>query len=216
MVFSICLTQIDFVAAVQSTAIVSSLFPSNVRDRLFNETNSNGGNAAFQPTKVRLKSFLSDEPSGFDSQGKGTVTSYPYHSKPIADLFTDCTVFFGDIASFTAWSSAREPGQVFTLLETVYGAFDSIAARRGVFKVETIGDSYVATTGLPEPREDHAIVMAKFARDCLVKFEELCRTLEEQLGPETCELKLRIGLHSGPVTAGKSNGDFTFDIQKIL
>jgi hypothetical protein len=29
---------------------------------------------------------------------------------------------------------------VFTLLETVYSAFDSIADRRNVFKVETIGD----------------------------------------------------------------------------
>lgn len=51
---------------------------------------------------------------------------------------------FADIAGFTAWSSVREPGQVFTLLEAIYGAFDAIAKRRGVFKVETIGDSYVA------------------------------------------------------------------------
>ena len=43
---------------------------------------------------------------------------------------------FADIAGFTAWSSTREPSQVFTLLEAVYGAFDQIAQRRGVFKVE--------------------------------------------------------------------------------
>jgi class 3 adenylate cyclase len=41
-----------------------------------------------------------------------------------------------------------EPSQVFTLLETVYHAFDEIAKRRRVFKVETIGDCYVAVTGL--------------------------------------------------------------------
>jgi class 3 adenylate cyclase len=41
---------------------------------------------------------------------------------------------------------------VFTLLETVYHAFDEIAKRRRVFKVETIGDCYVAVTGLPDPR----------------------------------------------------------------
>jgi class 3 adenylate cyclase len=33
------------------------------------------------------------------------------------------------------------------MLETVYNAFDKIADRRGVFKVETIGDSYVAVCG---------------------------------------------------------------------
>jgi class 3 adenylate cyclase len=41
---------------------------------------------------------------------------------------------------FTAWSSAREPSQVFELLETIYGHFDAIAMHRRVFKVETVGD----------------------------------------------------------------------------
>jgi hypothetical protein len=47
-------------------------------------------------------------------------------SKPIADLFPDCTVYFSDIANFTAWSSVREPSQVFILLESIYGAFDKV------------------------------------------------------------------------------------------
>ena len=41
--------------------------------------------------------------------------------------------------AFSAWSSVREPSQVFSLLETVYAAFDEIAKRRRVFKVETVG-----------------------------------------------------------------------------
>ena len=40
-------------------------------------------------------------------------------------------------------ASVREPQQVFSLLETLYAAFDEIAGRRRVFKVETIGDCYV-------------------------------------------------------------------------
>lgn len=62
---------------------------------------------------------------------------------------------------FTAWSSAREPVQVFTLLETLYSAFDDIAKKRRVFKVETVGDCYVAACGLPEPHRDHAVAMAR-------------------------------------------------------
>jgi class 3 adenylate cyclase len=80
---------------------------------------------------------------------------------------------------------------VFTLLETIYGAFDSIARRRGVYKVETIGDSYVAVAGLPVPREDHAVVMARFARDCREKMAEVTRRLEKTLGPDTSDLKVR-------------------------
>jgi class 3 adenylate cyclase len=99
------------------------------------------------------------------------------------------------------------PSQVFILLETVYRSFDHIARRRRVFKVETIGDCYLAVTGLPEPRKDNAIVMAKFARDCLSKMNDVTRKLEVTLGPETGDLEMRFGLHSGPVTAGVLRGE---------
>jgi hypothetical protein len=116
--------------AAQSTAIVSSLFPKNVRDRLMqttNETDTSGHQVAIR--NPRLKSLLGE------AQGNEA------NSQPIADLFPNCTVMFADISGFTAWSSAREPTQVFMLLQSVYQAFDKIAARRRVFKVETIGDS---------------------------------------------------------------------------
>jgi class 3 adenylate cyclase len=114
---------------------------------------------------------------------------------------------FADIVGFTAWSSVREPSQVFVLLETLYAAFDAIARRRRIFKVETIGDCYVAVAGLPEPMKDHAIVMAKFANDIMNQIHKLTCKLEVKLGPDTGDLTLRIGLHSGPVTAGVLRGE---------
>jgi class 3 adenylate cyclase len=54
------------------------------------------------------------------------------------------TVMFADVEGFTTWSSVREPSQVFTLLEIIFAAFDVVASRRRVFKVETVGDCYVA------------------------------------------------------------------------
>jgi class 3 adenylate cyclase len=113
---------------------------------------------------------------------------------------------FADISGFTAWSSTRDPQQVFCLLEAVYGAFDILADRRKVFKVETIGDCYVAVCGLPEPRPNHATIMCKFAKDCREKFDLLTRELEKDLGPDTADLMLRFGLNSGPVTAGVLRG----------
>jgi class 3 adenylate cyclase len=56
------------------------------------------------------------------------------------------------VTGFTAWSFVREPPQVFILLETIYGAYDRIARKRGVFKVETIGDCYVAVCGVSQSR----------------------------------------------------------------
>jgi hypothetical protein len=167
--------------AMESTAIVSSLFPEAVRDRYVSRNNQNGLTSG----KDRLKAFLADGDDG-DDGGNDT---------PIADLFPHSTVFFADIAGFTSWSSCREPAQVFILLQTIYQAFDLIAKRRKVFKVETIGDSYVAVCGLPKADEHHFISMARFATDCLATFTELTNRLEEKLGPGTAALGLRVGLN---------------------
>ena len=65
----------------------------------------------------------------------------------------------------------------------------------------------MAATGLPEKRKDHAVLMARFAKDCLRKMLHVVRKLEIRLGPDTAELGMRIGIHSGPVTAGVLRGE---------
>jgi class 3 adenylate cyclase len=70
-----------------------------------------------------------------------------------------------------------------------------------------IGDCYVAVTGLPVAQPNHAILMVKFARECLGGMSKYTRQLEGKLGPDTSELALRVGLHSGPVTAGVLRGE---------
>ena len=60
----------------------------------------------------------------------------------------------------------------------------------------------MAVAGLPQPRKDHAMVMCRFANECLVTFNRLVKQLEIELGPDTGDLGLRIGLHSGQTTAG--------------
>ena len=110
---------------------------------------------------------------------------------PIADLHPNATVLFADIAHFMAWSSVREPSQVFMLLETVFSAYDKLAKKYKVYKVETIGDSYVAVTGLPEACPDHAVLMARFAHEALLQMRAIVKQLEVVLGPDTAELAMR-------------------------
>lgn len=100
----------------QQETIVSDLFPTAIRDRLY------GGISDSSRHSAVLKSG-----------------DYDPDSPPLADLFLNTTVIFADIVGFTAWSSAREPEQVFILLETIYAAFDALAFRYNVFKVETVG-----------------------------------------------------------------------------
>ncbi|CAB9526583.1 Receptor-type guanylate cyclase gcy [Seminavis robusta] len=208
--------------AAQTTAIVSSLFPENVRDRIMSQqaagrkadkrgsshergsTVRNSGSNFLAPSR-RLKGYLIGNGETGGEQDDQQVD--PFDDTPIADLFPHCTVLFADISGFTAWSSTRDPAQVFILLQTLYEAFDKIANRRKVFKVETIGDSYVAVTGLPEPQSTHAVIMARFAGECMTKMHQLVALLETRLGPDTGELSMRFGLHSGPVTAGVLKGE---------
>eukprot|EP00980_Cylindrotheca_fusiformis_P026415 scaffold16114_cov61-Cylindrotheca_fusiformis.AAC.1 len=179
---------------VQQDKVVSNVFPTAIRERLYQ-----------QQDQGRRDGKRSDEQDdAMDGLDSGLGMS---DSAPLADLFTNVTVVFADIAGFTAWSSAREPQHVFVLLERIYGAFDRIAYRHSVFKVETVGDCYVGAAGLPDPIQDHAVVACKFARDCLQKMHEMTRKMEVSLGPDTTELDLRIGIHSGQVTAGVLRGE---------
>mmetsp|Transcript_41802 Transcript_41802/g.100699 ORF Transcript_41802/g.100699 Transcript_41802/m.100699 type:complete len:1172 (+) Transcript_41802:71-3586(+) len=174
--------------------IVSNVFPTAIRDRLYNQQSENekGG-----------KDDDSEHPlDPFNVANAGTDSG-----APIADLYPNTSVVFADIAGFTAWSSAREPPQVFTLLEKIYAAFDRVSHRHGIFKLETVGDSYVAVAGIPEPIEEHAAVAVRFARDCMKKMKESVLKLEVTLGPDTADLDLRIGIHSGQVTAGVLRGE---------
>lgn len=82
-----------------------------------------------------------------------------------------------------------------------------MAKRLGVFKVETIGDCYLAVCGLPTPRKDHAVAMARFASKCCEMLPMITHDLKETLGSDTALLSMRIGLHSGSVTAGVLRGE---------
>lgn len=187
--------------ARRQNALVSSLFPKNVQKKLMEEIEEEA--TKNKTGKAGLRNYLNNgQEETPEEGGKGT-----FKTKPIADLFPETTIMFADIAGFTAWSSTREPSQVFTLLEGLYHAFDKIAKRRKVFKVEVVGDCYVAVCGLPDPRRDHGLVMAKFANDCMNKMVEVTSKLAVELGPDTTELGLRAGLHSGSVVAGVLRGD---------
>ena len=109
-------------------------------------------------------------------------------------------------AGLAAWSATRESAHVVLLLQTIYQAFDEIAISYGVFKVESIGESYVAVTGLPNPQPNHATSMARFAFACQKKMKELIPQLEHCFGTSTADLAMRFGVHSGPVTASILRG----------
>ena len=118
--------------------------------------------------------------------GKTRSFSYPHHDVWLTVSLLAIVVFTFYFPRCQRYhygrSSQREPTQIFMLLQTLYHSFDEIASKSKVYKVETIGDCYMAATGLPKPQSDHHIRMARFARAIMESMTDITKKFDIILG----------------------------------
>ena len=113
----------------------------------------------------------------------------------LADGYAEVSVLFADIVGFTKMSATVSPERLVELLNKLFSRFDVLCDRYGVEKIKTIGDAYMVCAGLPVPRPDHAEALADMALGMRVALEEHNREFGS-------DLKIRIGINTGPVVAG--------------
>lgn len=130
------------------------------------------------------------------------VTRLNDGEKVIADRMEEATILFADIVGFTRMASQWSPSEIVERLSEVFKAIDRLAVEHRVEKIKTIGDAYMAASGIPEPNPDNAEAMVSFA----VAMLEAIRRIDP-------EFQLRIGIHTGPIVAGLiGESRFIYDI----
>jgi class 3 adenylate cyclase len=119
----------------------------------------------------------------------------------VNDHHDDASVIFLDIVGFTSISDRIPSGHVVHLLEQIFTTLDAVCERHGVVKIKTIGDSYMAVSF------DSVTNAATCALDMISSLDALEITMPPSLGDtswtkDVGDIKVRVGLHYGPVTAG--------------
>jgi class 3 adenylate cyclase len=124
--------------------------------------------------------------------------------------FEQATVMFTDFKGFTIYSEKHSPEELVKLVDHYFRAFDQIVKKYGIEKIKTIGDAYMCVAGIPVSQENHASLMIRAAfefRDFVNKEAERKQKLNEPF------LRMRIGLHSGPLVAGVvGSRKFAYDV----
>ena len=108
--------------------------------------------------------------------------------------FDQVTVLFTDFVNFTSIAEKLSPEVLVQELHECFRVFDEIMQRHDLEKIKTIGDAYLAVSGLPTYHEDHALRAVKAALE-IVEFVHSRKST-------TTPFDIRIGLHSGALVAG--------------
>lgn len=124
----------------------------------------------------------------------------------IADNFAEASILFADITGFVALARKLGAQKTVATLNEIVTAFDALSARHGVEKIKTIGDAYMAASGVPIPQKNYTERLARLAVD----MQTHLKNMREETG---VDLNMRIGIASGPVMAGIiGKQKFSYDI----
>lgn len=127
--------------------------------------------------------------------------------KTISQKYPNATVLFTDIVGFTKMSSSMTAEETVTMLNKMVSLFDERAEREGIEKIKTIGDAYMAVTGLTDQAQNDGVIkMIKFARGLLQDVQAYNQANNQNI-------QIRVGINSGNLVAGViGKNKFIYDV----
>jgi len=100
-------------------------------------------------------------------------------------------VLFCDIVGFTPYSATRQPEEIVAALQQLFEAYEDLSARHEMYKIKTIGDSFMSTAGLLVPVANPVLSAVR----CGLEMVKAAKNLP-------AGWDVRVGIHAGPVVAG--------------
>ncbi|MEO0469170.1 MAG: adenylate/guanylate cyclase domain-containing protein [Bacteroidota bacterium] len=175
--------------------IIITLITRGIRQRRFNKT--------LKEEKDKSESLL------YNILPDTIARSLIQKQKVPPQLYESATIVFTDFKGFTKIAARLNPERLLRELEDIFREFDAIVEKYGLEKIKTIGDAYMAASGLPTVNGDHAIDAVAAALEMQAYIKQ--RAEKARAGAPLWEL--RVGLHSGPVIAGViGDTKFAYDV----
>lgn len=114
-------------------------------------------------------------------------------------FFDSVTILFTDFKDFTKLTEKVSSTELIEELNYCFKEFDRIISKYGIEKIKTIGDAYMAVSGLPVKDDKHALKMVYAAleiRDFMQQYKQ------KRIAENKSFFEMRIGINSGEVVAG--------------
>jgi len=171
----------------RGSGLLSRMLPSSLR--------RSGSGHVMDANSTAIPSMSMDQEAMSSLLGTPTSNATTPHAL-CAEWHDSVTVLFADVVEFTDMAQQVSPAVVMDMLNQLYHRFDTLTKTMQVYKVETIGDCYMAATGLLHNDPHHVRTMLEFALAML-------REASQVLLPTTGQpVRIRIGIHSGRVMSG--------------
>merc|ERR1740130_592596 len=111
--------------------------------------------------------------------------------------YNKCCIQQSDLCGFTKLAATRTPREVVDFISELFGMFDVLTDKYGIYKVETIGDAYIAGQAeKPMTKENRPSSVIRFGLESVLAVNRWSKKLGGE--PVGC----RVGIHFGDCIGG--------------